>query len=187
MYYQHHIQLRTIEKLSYEQAVMWYQIVKEFGPENIVYSYQRNGNDIAMEYGTYEGEDYPNAYVVPLVRDITSDEAAFIVAAWEHVFKQDFNIELTNQYSNMQTDYDTEYDIDEDVKSQVLEDMKKWNHNRWVDHKINEGWRWGQYYNSKLKTHPSLRDWDTLPESHRRAPEFETKDVIEFLTKNKII
>ena len=78
-------------------------------------------------------------------------------------------------------------DIQPEITEQVSYDMSKFNHNRWVSNKINEGWRWGSHYSSKNKTHPALKDWDTLPESHRRKPEYDTTDIMEWLKKRKII
>jgi hypothetical protein len=188
MYYQHHIQLRTPEQISYEDALKWYHTVKEFGPENVVYSYDHNGKDIAMEYGTYDDEEMPHGYVVPLTRDITSDEAMFIIAAWEYLFPGDFNIELSNQFDVMGDEGgDVEWDIAEDLKEQVINDLNKWNHNRWVDRKISEGWRWSNYYSTSNKTHPALRNWDTLPESHRRTREISNREIFEWLKSSNIL
>ena len=39
-----------------------------------------------MEYGVVEEADMSHAYVVPLKRNITGDEASIIVAAWEIIF-----------------------------------------------------------------------------------------------------
>ena len=31
------------------------------------------------------------------------------------------------------------------------------------------------------QTHPALRNWDALPESHRRSPDFNQKEITEWL------
>lgn len=187
--YQHHIQLQTNEKLSAEEAVKWYKTVKEYGPESIVFTFQINGEDVAMEYGTYDDREMPHAYIVPLKRDITDVEAQFIVQAWNYMYNGDFDIEISNQFSPrmLQNPADIEFDIEEDLRGQALLDMQKYAHNRWYESKVNEGWRYGGYFNSKEKTHPALRDWDSLPESHRRAPNYDNNDILEWLRKNRII
>ena len=65
--------------------------------------------------------------------------------------------------------------------------MGKFNHNRWVSNKVNEGWQWGSYFSSKNKTHPALKDWDTLPKSHRRTPDYTNTDIMEWLKQINII
>ena len=186
--YQHHIMLRTNEHLPSHTALKWYQIVREFAPNNTIYSYELNGNSIAMEYGLYMEDDLPHAYIVPLTRDMTSDEASFIVEAWSYSYQEDCDIEISNQFTdNGFGEFDNSIHIDEEIKTQVTNDIQKWEHNRWVDNKIHEGWRCGSYFNSKQKTHPALKSWDNLPESHRRARDIPNKEVMEFLSKNKII
>jgi hypothetical protein len=63
-------------------------------------------------------------------------------------------------------------------------EMKKWSHNRWVDEKISQGWRYGAYFNSREKTHPAMQNWDQLSESHRRSPEFTDVEILEWIHKN---
>jgi hypothetical protein len=186
--YQHHIQLTTAEKLDINTAMAWYETVKQYGPENNIQPYYSGDLKVAMEYGTREGDDMPNIYTVPLQRDLTTDETMFIVQAWEYLYKDDFNIEISNQYNaNAFGDFENSIEIDEDIKTQAINDMGKWSHNRWVDAQISEGWRAGNYYSSKEKTHPALKNWDLLPESHRRSPQFTDQDILEWLQKNKII
>lgn len=40
-------------------------------------------------------------------------------------------------------------------------------HDSWMAHKLAEGWKWGPVKDPALKTHPSLVDYDDLPESER--------------------
>lgn len=189
MKYQHHIQLNTIEQLPTEQAVLWYKTVEEYGPEDIIHNYQHKGNWVAMEYGIRDGEEFPHQLIVPLERDLTADEAVFIVEAWTTMYGEgDFDIEVSNQYRDKGFgDFVNSLDIDESLREQAVKDMGKWSHNRWVSDRVHEGWRWGSHYNSKQKTHPALKDWDTLPESHRRIPMYEDSDIMEWLRKQKII
>lgn len=181
--YQHHIQVKTQEPLTSDEALAWYSIVKEYGPENIVYPYQYNGHSIAMEYGVATGEELMHCYTVPLTRDLTEDETQFILMAWEYVYPADFDVEISNQYS---TDGDYDIDVDADVAKAAIADMKKWHHNRWVSEMISDGWRAGNYFSESNKTHPALRDWDSLPDSHRRSPEFSNKEIVEWLRKHRI-
>ena len=192
MFYQHNIQLRTPGPIDTSDAISWYNTVKEFGPDNVTLSYEHDGCEVGMEYGVVEEADMSHAYVVPLKRNITGDEASIIVAAWEIIFPGDFDIEVSNQYDVMKTgtevgDYENsiEYDIDGDLKEEVLGDMRKHTHNRWVDQMVSEGWRCGSYYSSTHKTHPALKNWDALPESHRRAPKFEDIDIINWIRNRK--
>jgi len=186
--YQHHIMLRTQEPLTVENALLWYKMVKEFAPNNTLYSYELNGCRIGMEYGLSQEEELPHSYIIPLTRDISADEAWFIVDAWQYKYPEDCDIELSNQFTaNGFGEFENTISIDEEIKAQVVGDIQKWEHNRWVDNKINEGWRCGSYFNSREKTHPALKSWDNLPQSHRRAREITDSEIMEYLSKNKII
>lgn len=176
--YQHHIMVKTAEPMDSENALNWYATVKQFAPEGIVFSYMQNGEPVAMEYGVREGEEFGHCYVVPLNRDMTQDETLFVVDAWEHMYPEDFDIEISNMY-DVNTDYEME--IDPVVKESAINDMAKWHHNRWLHQMMKEGWHYGIYYSETNKSHPALREWDTLAESHRRVPEFTNEEVAKWL------
>ena len=178
--YQHHILLSTPEPIDREVALAWYNAVKTYGPEHITYTYTIADADIAMEYSTRDCSEFNHCYIVPLARDLTLNETQLIVAAWEYIFSGDFDIEISNQYS---VDSEYEYDIDEATETRARSEMKKWHHNRWVTEMSHNGWRWGSYFSESNKTHPALRDWDSLPESYRRSPEFNKKEITEWLRK----
>jgi hypothetical protein len=184
--YQHHIQLKTPEQIDYESAVRWYQTVKQYAPPNITYAYQKDDNFITMEYGISEGEEFPHTYVVPLTRDITAEEAQFVVAAWEFMYDGDFDIELSSTYNQgLLGDIDNNIiSIDPELKETAIVEMRKWHHNRWLHEKLREGWRYGLYLNSREKTHPALREWDSLTEGHRRSIEFSDQEILEWIMKN---
>ena len=66
MYYQHHIQLKTSEPLTPEQALTWYGAVKEFSPVETVLKYQLGEDQIGMEYGHCADCDMTHTYVIPV-------------------------------------------------------------------------------------------------------------------------
>jgi len=176
--YQHHIMLKTMEPIENDLQLRWYKTVKEFAPENVLYTYYEGDLAVAMEYGVREDDEFPHCYVIPLTRDLTQEETLFVVDAWEYIYDRDFDIEISNMY-----DVDTTYDmhIDPTVKESAINDMAKWHHNRWLHQMMKEGWHYGLYYSETNKSHPALREWDTLAESHRRIPEFTNEEVARWL------
>ena len=183
--YQHHIQTKTYEELSPELVQAWLHTVTVYGPDDITLTYEHNGEQVSMEYGRCDDCEFSHVYTVPLKRDLTYDETLFIVQAWEHVYAGDFDIEISNMYENM--DDDAEIEIDEDIRQRAIADLNKQGHNRWVNQQMSEGWRWGTHYNSREKTHPALRGWDELPESHRREREITNKEIFEWMKFHRII
>lgn len=187
--YQHHILLRTNEALCGEDALVWYEIVKEYSPENTVFAYQYHGKNVAMEYGLFLENEFAHAYTVPLTRDLTSSETMIIMNAWEVMYPSDFDIEVSNSYEDLgmgEFQNTIEYNLDEELKEESYNTICKWEHNRWLDEKISEGWRWGSYFSSKEKTHPALRDWDSLSEAYRRNRPIDDKEIYEWLHNKNI-
>lgn len=178
--YQHHIMLKTQDPLDSAAAMAWYNAVKEYGPDNLIYQYPYGDGFVGMEYAVCDCEEFTNCYIVPLVRDLTETETQIIIAAWEYIYPEDFDIEISNQYDE---NPDYEIDIDPEIAETARVDMQKWHHNRWVSEMVAEGWRYGAYFSESQKTHPALRDWDSLPVDHRRSPDFSNQQVFEWLRK----
>jgi DNA-binding transcriptional MerR regulator len=42
------------------------------------------------------------------------------------------------------------------------------NHQRWMDHLVSEGWRWGEVKDEQAKTHPDLVPFHELPEHEKQ-------------------
>lgn len=178
--YQHHIMLKTQQPLDSTGAIKWYNAVRDYGPDGIIYQYQYGDTFVGMEYSTCDCEDFTHCYVVPLMRNMTEAETQIVLAAWEYMFAEDFDIEISSQYDE---NPGFEIDIDAEVMESALANMGKWHHNRWVTEMTGAGWRHGQYFSESKKTHPALRQWDDLPESHRRTPEFTNEEVYHWLRK----
>jgi voltage-gated potassium channel Kch len=51
---------------------------------------------------------------------------------------------------------------DEEVEFLAMEE-----HGRWCDHKVTEGWRYGERKDARGRTHPCLVPWSELPEDER--------------------
>ena len=48
-----------------------------------------------------------------------------------------------------------------------IEDLAELEHDRWMQERIAQGWRYGEDRDNRRKIHPSLVDWAVLPESER--------------------
>ena len=116
--------------------------------------------------------------IVPPERDLTLDEALFIVEAWTQMAGEgDFDIETSNSNHRQQgsRNFDNSPDIVSEVTEQVIKDMGKFIPTGFLD-KINEGWRWGLTTPQRIR--PPLKDWDNSTESFlRRTPEYDDTDT----------
>jgi spore coat polysaccharide biosynthesis predicted glycosyltransferase SpsG len=96
----------------------------------------------------------------------------FISYAWESVYDENFEILVSDHYS-----------LEEEELYKLKEKISRYIHNKWVDEKISEGWRYGINNNSNQKTSPYLRNWDSLPEDFRKILELDAKKAVDFSKK----
>lgn len=187
--YEYHIQLKTAEALPDAGAAGWYKCVEEFGPDDVIQSYDYEGSEVAMEYGMCSScDEFKHVYTVPLKRNLTSYETLVILNAWEYIYPEDFDIEISGDLDmEAANDEAAEVSISDEVRESVVRDIHKFRHNRWVESKLGEGWRWSGAFSSKNKTHPGLRDWDNLNEDMRRGTEVSDREILEWLHNRRII
>lgn len=65
-----------------------------------------------------------------------------------------------------------------DDLAELTEAMARNVHEVWALGRVNEGWRYGEMRNDKLKTHPCLVPYEELPESER---EYDRQTAIQTL------
>ena len=167
------IALKTIAMLDKNQEEDFLHTVESYGPEGII-----------KEYTVYKSKTKKNfIYKILLTRNLLPEETEFIVYAWDGIYNEDYDIEITQDYVSDGND-NFEYHVEKSTYEKVIEIASRFIHNRWVDHKISNGWRYGLYYSIKNKTDPKLRDWDNLPDEYKKMLEMNDSDVIKFYKEN---
>jgi hypothetical protein len=179
----HYIRLLTERELSDDEMDLWFNTVVKFAPPGVaVYD---ESDEFEVEEDEVEGDEgLDNVYIVYLTRDLQPSEAEFIVTAWEFRYADDFEIEISNLYradANLQNPFELE--IEPEAYENIKQTAAKFVHNRWVDQKIQEGWRYGLRMSTARKTHPALRDWDSLPHAYRKIPVMSERQALDFYTK----
>mgnify|MGYP000689607845 CR=1 FL=1 len=185
----HYLQLLTTEELSTCESEQWNDIVLELAPDGSVMvevdedmeNYHESDMDDCRDC---EINEYPYVYTVNLTRNLEPSEIEFIVAAWEVSYDGDFQIEGSSSYEiGMDIQAPFELDIDEHILETVKSQAAKFLHNRWVSEQVDKGWRYGAKYDLSGKSHPALRDWDSLHESYRKFPVMTKQEALDFLVK----
>ena len=171
----HYMRLLTDMELTDRQSYIWYNLVagilgSEFAPR--------------FEHFQTENENFPYAYDIILSRDLKTRTAEFIVKAWEKIYPRDFEIESSKEYDSEDCK-DCNMEMDDDMHAEVQHRVNKFLHNRWVEDKINEGWRFGLKGNKSGRISPLLRDWDSLHESFRHELILDRKQAIDFYLKHR--
>jgi hypothetical protein len=112
-------------------------------------------NVFGTEEGTsvqYHTDDTRHMYDFKIERSLTEAESEVILKVVEQWTENDFLLEVTTT-----EDYflpENEYEAD----------VTSIKHNRWVNNKVDEGWRYGLEFNTDAKTDPRLRPYHELTE-----------------------
>lgn len=178
---EHYIRLMTDVELSHKQKNVWYKVVNKFLGVEYAPTAENYINNLISNRDELEGDDdYPYVYAVYLNEILPVSRAEMIVMAWDHIYPRDFQIESSAEYDPEGCE-DCEFEIDDAMYEEIQKRASKFLHNRWVEHQIQEGWRFGLKTNHKEKTTPKLRDWDSLNEQYRRELDMTREQAVQFL------
>ena len=163
-----YIKLTVYEELSEEMISLWKKIVKKLCSVKLDSSVLTRRSKSCYYYK------------IILNATISETDLKFIVSAWDYYYKSDFEIESNTDISSL----NDEIEIDEDILELIKTVSSKYLHNRWVDKKIHNGWRYGIYYNMDEKTHPALCNWDNLPIELKKHTDITPTQAYNFYIKH---
>jgi RyR domain len=174
-----YISLSVPQDLNEAEAKLWYQTVEESAPEGTCVSTEIQPHNKAVRY-YMESRSGMKRYVVVLSRDLSSEEAHKIAEALDQKFPEiDFEIDWSQQPET----FGRAVELREDTLKAVALEASKRAHNRWVNEKINEGWRYGQKNSSANKVSPMCVAWENLSETYRRNEYKRMLGLLEVLNE----
>jgi len=139
--FKHHIRIQLNEELD-KHDITGILMVLEKSIPNIF--------DVDKKEVHYHTEDSKHLYDFKIERSLTEAEGEAILHVVEKWTSNDFLLEITTI-----EDYflpENEYEID----------MTSMRHNRWINEKVTEGWRYGLEFSEDQKTDPRLRPYHEL-------------------------
>lgn len=170
---QHHIRLITDDKIPNAKATLFLKTVEKVGPDNIINSmqvYDKVGGIVEVMLRHYQDYNGDHVYEVPLKRNLEITECEKIIFVWDKLFKdEDFIIETSTPYTKTGIPEKEDDIISRDKFAEMCEKLSKEKHNRWLQARIDKGWRFATRFSNKDKTHPMLRDWDSLPSEYKQV------------------
>ena len=172
---------RTDKPLNAEVIQRWYLTVDMLTPEDVIMSDDETNSFVMAT------QDDSYLYLIPLVRHLTANEAEVIVEGYMRIADHDFQIESSNVYrvdADFGHPFDYDIDLDEGARSILQDTYSRQQHNAWIQDKQHNGWRYGLNLSMQEKTHPAMRPWDDLPESYRKQPSADNKQLVDFYASN---
>ena len=177
-----YICLSTNDDLDKSDIIKWFTSVNNDGPPGIVTATELRPDNKPRKF-YYRKINGMNRYCAVLCRDLESEEANKIAHGVNSAIPEgDFEI-TWSQHPQTDTRHEV---IKEDVLKVIALEAAKRNHSSWLNKKINEGWRFGQNFNSRGKVSPMCRDWDALAERYQRAEYHRMISLLEVLNEMKL-
>lgn len=170
-----YICLHTNEKLNDDSLKCWIKAVITCSPSGIVTATEIPPNNENLQfYQRYNNDKY--LYVGCLSRNLNADEANVIAKKFCELVP-DCECQIT---WSQEPQIDRKHaELSEDVIKAIAYEAARMNHNRWVQQRIDEGWRFSQQHNNRHRTSPLCISWDQLPQSYKRAEYTRVKSLLE--------
>ncbi len=144
--FKYHIRLKMTDELLKTDISGIINVLKK----TIVNIFQPLEDGTAVIYHMGDEAINPHIYDFRLNRSVSEAEAEVILGLITDWTDDDFIMEITTSEN---------YDIPNDETEIDLSSMK---HNRWIDDKVSDGWRYGLEFSKEKKIDPRLQPYHQL-------------------------
>ena len=175
--FENHVRLITDVELETDLIKGYYKIVQDHFDDII----EPDEDDNVLIYHVNAKGNH--CYDIRLSENLDLDEGDIMSQEISDLLPEDIEMQI-----EATSDTDIEAEIEEHVDSMAdddkgafASDIARYKHNRWMEHYVGLGWRYGQKLNEKEMTHPMLRPWDELPEAIKKVDNEFPKTIIEYL------
>ena len=168
-----YLKLTVDRKLEKSEIAELRKVIKDYGPSDILSSLSMvrpdgKPEEVVVIHRKKKGGK--NTYTFPLKRDLTEPETQTITQQWMAHFNDDFELESSaNDLVNYKRTYDDAAFIEENDYKNLCNSLSKMQHQKWYKERSENGWKYGQRYSKKDKTHPMLRPWEDLPNRYKKV------------------
>ena len=149
--FKYHIRLKMTDELQKTDISGIINVLKK----TIVNIFQPLEDGTAVIYHMGDEAINPHIYDFRLNRSVSEAEAEVILGLITDWTDDDFIMEITTSEN---------YDIPNDETEIDLSSMK---HNRWIDDKVSDGWRYGLNFDKDDKVDPRLQPYHQLTDKLR--------------------
>ena len=177
--FEHHVRLITDKELDSTMIREYYKIVQSHFDDII----EPDEEDNVLVYHVNAKGNH--CYDIRLEEDLDLDEGDIMSQEIAELIPKDIEMQIeatseTDIEAEIEEHVDSLADTDRDA---FAGDLARYKHNRWMEHYVGLGWRYGQKLDEREKTHPALRPWDELPEAVRKVDNEFPKTVVEYLNQ----
>jgi hypothetical protein len=170
-----YICLKSKDQLPDDVVKCWIKCSLENCPDGTVVATEIPPTNKNLQF-YYRKINNSHCYITCLSRDLSSTEAGKLATSFAE--KQPNNTYEVSWSQGYQDDPRLQT-ISEDLLEYIAIEAARMNHNRWVQTRMDEGWRFSNKHNDTLKTSPICRSWDSLPEKYKRSEFNRIKTLLE--------
>lgn len=166
--------LKLVSENKMDKSIIqkFYSTVSTYAPQNVLSIYETatpDGEPAQASLVHRELEEGGHEYEIPLVRNLTPNEIIEVMNQLENaLIEHDFLFETStfDEDCCLDEDHDDLY-FEAEITEQIATAFAERSHTRWLNERMDKGWRYGQQKNDSEKTHPLLKPWAQIPEEHR--------------------
>lgn len=171
--FEHYFRLCMPRELSSQEVREFITMISDLA------DVEPDDEDVIIVY--HLNDENQHCYDVRLEDDITGDVGDEIALACEEMFPDD-DFELESSMGILDEEFEfVDLKLNGEDRKQIAENYNKWQHQRWVDTMVAEGWNFGMRLDESAKTHPALRPWEALSgpykKDHSRTVEFVLEQI----------
>lgn len=176
------ISLSSKTALSKEAAKCWFKCCLENLPSGLISATEITADNKTVRF--YHRKDgHKHLYITSLSRNLGTDEAGDVAKSFSS--KQghgEFEVGWSQDYQD-----DPKFQtLSEDLLKAITLEAARMNHNKWVQTRMDEGWRYGHTHSNRGKTSPICQSWDTLPNQYKRAEFTRIQTLLEVFSHMKL-
>ena len=166
------LKLVTEDEQNKNVVKKFYNTVSTYGPENVMSVFETTTPDGEPAQSSLVHrvlEDGQHEYEIPLVRNLTANEILEVVNQLENALvENDFLLETStfDEDCCLNEDHDDLY-FEPELTEQIATKFAERFHERWLNERLDKGWRVGPKRSDSKKTHPLAKPWSQLPEEHK--------------------
>lgn len=171
--FEHYFRISLVRELTSEEVRNFVTMVEEHA------DVEPDDEDVAVVYHIDDQNNH--CYDIRLEDDITADVGDELALACEEMFPDDdFELESSMGVIDEQFEF-VDLKLRGEDRKQIAENYNKWQHQRWIDNMVAEGWAFGMRIDESAKTHPALRPWESLTglykKDHSKTVEFVLEQI----------
>lgn len=179
------IKLVTESPIRKETVKKFYQTVQLSAPDGSTTMFEvldPDNNPVHVPLVHRTLEEGKHEYEVPLVRNMTPDEIVYVVKQLESKLNEgDYLIETSTPTDEECCPEAEDIYMEPDVYEEFAERLSSRMHQKWLNERMETGWRYGEQRCDEQKTHPLIKPWNQLDEEQKAVDYEMPKFFIELL------